>query len=116
MEKHLDLGLSRKDSTDTDAHLHTWQTEKLKRLANAKAQRGTERGLEWTAKLALRKLQQDELAGSSHGGENLCAMQGFTYWRHRTMLHRRLEVPWEEVCGGEVRRAAQPEKVLGQGQ
>lgn len=37
MEKRLDLGGSR-DSLD--GHLHTWQTDKEKRLANTKAERG----------------------------------------------------------------------------
>ena len=106
MERYLDLGLSRKDSTVTDGHLNTWQTEKPKRLANAKAQRGTERGPERTAKLALRKLQQDELAGSLRGGENVCAIQGFTCLRHRTMLSRSLEVLREESAG--VRSGGRP--------
>ena len=115
MERYLDRGLSRKDSTVTDGHLNTWQTEKPKRLANAKAQRGTERGPERTAKSALRKLQQDELAGSLRGGENVCAIQGFTCLRHRTMLSRSLEALREEVCRGKVRREAQPEKLMGRG-
>ena len=106
MERYLDRGLSRKDSTVTDGHLNTWQTEKPKRLANAKAQRGTERGPERTAKSALRKLQQDELAGSLRGGENVCAIQGFTCLRHRTMLSRSLEALREESAG--VRSGGRP--------
>lgn len=113
MERHLDLGLSRKGSTDS------MDIRTLRRQISGKG-KGSERpggpeALEARADVGAPEATARGSAGSRNGGESTGATNVPSCRRHRTMRSRRRGAVGENL-GGEVRREVQQEKPRGQWQ